>query len=165
MKVEYINPFIASTTAAFSTMLGVEVIRGDISIKQGCQPRHEINGIIGLSGKAVGVVALSVGRDVAFGVTEKMLGERPAEIDANVTDAIGEMANIVAGGAKAHLDKYELRVSLPTVVVGKSHFIEFPSKVTPISIPFDSQWGPLVIEVGLVEEVETLSVQPCSVPG
>ncbi len=157
MKVEYINPFITSTTAAFSTMLGIELARGNIAIKQGSQPHHEINGIIDLSGKAVGVVVLSVDREVALSVTEKMLGNRPFEIDANVTDAIGEMANIVAGGAKAHLDKYELSVSLPTVVVGRSHSIEFPAKVTPISIPFDSQWGPLVIEVGLVEQAMTVA--------
>ncbi len=154
MKVEYINPFITSTRAAFSTMLGIEVTRGDVAIKQGCQPCHEISGIIGLSGKAVGVVVLSVDRDVALSITEKMLGDRPSGIDAYVKDAIGEMTNIVAGGAKAHLDQYELSVSLPTVVVGRSHCIEFPSGVPPISIPFVSQWGPVVIEVGLVEESE-----------
>ena len=152
MNVEYINPFITSTTSAFSTMLGIELIRGAISTKQGNQPHHDISGIIGLSGKAVGIVVLSVDREVAFSITEKMLGERPTTIDADVTDAIGEMANIVAGGAQAHLGQYDLSVTLPTVLVGKSHLIDFPSNVTPITIPFDSEWGPVVIEVGLVEK-------------
>ena len=61
--------------------------RGDISMKQGHQPHFEISGVIGLSGKAIGVVVLSVSRKVAFSITEKMLGERPTAIDADVTDA------------------------------------------------------------------------------
>ncbi len=158
MKVEYINPFITSTRSAFATMLGVEVTRGDVAAKRDHQPHHEISGIITLSGKATGTVVLSVDRKVALSITEKMLGERPLRIDAYVIDAIGEMANIVAGGAKAHLDKYELRVSLPRVIVGKSHIIDFPSGSTPITIPFRSEWGPVAIEVGLVENpVEALA--------
>ncbi len=158
MKVEYINPFITSTRAAFATMLGLVVTRGEIAAKQNRQPYHEISGIITLSGKATGTVVLSVDREVALRVTEKMLGERPDNIDDYVIDAIGEMANIVAGGAKAHLDQFELRVSLPTVIVGKSHILDFPSGTTPITIPFRSEWGPVAIEVGLVENpVEALA--------
>ena len=152
MNVEYINPFIISTKSAFSTMFGIELTRGAISIKQGCQPCHEISGVIRLSGRASGVVVLSVAREVALSVTETMLGDLPTAIDDNVKDAIGEMANIVSGGAKAHLDKYEMSVSLPQVIVGKSHLIEFPADVPLITIPFESPWGPLVIDVGLVEE-------------
>ncbi len=69
-----------------------------------------------------------------------------------VKDAIGEMANIVAGGAKANLAQNDLSISLPTVIVGKTHLLEFPSGVAPISIPFASESGPVVIEVGLSED-------------
>ena len=84
-------------------------------------------------------------------VTEIMLQERPPELNGDVVDAVGELANIIAGGAKAQLEHLELSVTLPTVITGKSHCIEFPTRVTPICIPFDSQWGPITIEVGLSE--------------
>ena len=64
---------------------------------------------------------------------------------------MGELANIIAGSAKAKLENLKLSVSLPTVITGKGHCIEFPRKVTPICIPFDSEWGPVTVEVGLVE--------------
>ena len=59
--------------------------------------------------------------------------------------------NIIAGNAKAALEHLDLSVSLPTVITGKNHCIEFPTKVTPICIPFTSPWGDIAVEVGLLE--------------
>jgi chemotaxis protein CheX len=68
-----------------------------------------------------------------------------------VCDAIGELTNMVAGSAKAELDEYQLSVSLPNVVTGVDHDIRFPTNVTPLCVPFATHWGPLSLEVGLVE--------------
>jgi chemotaxis protein CheX len=84
--------------------------------------------------------------------TEALLGERPSEINGEVADAVGELTNIVAGNAKAKLEYLNLSVSLPTVVAGKWHTIEFPKSVLPICIPFDCKWGPVAMMVGLVEQ-------------
>ncbi|HID76588.1 MAG TPA: chemotaxis protein CheX [Planctomycetaceae bacterium] len=152
MKVEYINPFLTATVTAFQAMLGWKLQRGKPFVKKGYQPEHEISGVIGLSGRARGVVVLSLSRSVALAVTGALLPDQPpAEINAQVTDAIGEMANIIAGGAKARLEKLHLSVSLPTVVSGKCHCIDFPSRVPPICIPFETPFGPMSVQVGLVE--------------
>jgi hypothetical protein len=43
-----------------------------------------------------------------------------------------------------------MSLTIPTVVTG--HFsVGFPSKIPPICIPFETPWGPLTVEVGLVE--------------
>lgn len=64
---------------------------------------------------------------------------------------INPLVNIVTGQAKSQLEHLNLSVSLPTVICGKYHSIQFPTKVTPICIPFDSDWGPITVEVGLSE--------------
>jgi chemotaxis protein CheX len=151
MKAEYINPFLVSTVAAFDTMLKWPLTRGTPYIKTSSQPSHEVSGIIGLSGKAQGTVVVGLGRETALKVAEIMLQERPPEINGDVVDAVGEMANIIAGRAKSQLEELEMNVSLPSVITGKSHCIQFPTKVTPICIPFDSEWGPITVEVGLSE--------------
>jgi len=151
MKAEYINPFLTSTISAFDTMLGCSLKRGAPYVKSGHTPEHEVSGIIGLSGHARGTVVLGLGRDAALNATEVLLQERPHEINGDVTDAVGELANIIAGGAKAQLEHLSMSVSLPTVISGKCHCVEFPSKVTPICIPFESPWGPITVEVGLTE--------------
>lgn len=154
MNVEYINPFISSAVTVFRTMLSMELQRGPLSVKRGLQPNHDISGVIGLSGRARGTIVLSLSREAAIEAASRMLGERPLEINADVADAIGELTNMIAGSAKAQLEHLSMSVSLPSVVTGKSHCIEFPRHVTPICIPFDTDHGSISVEVGLVEKVE-----------
>lgn len=149
MRAEFINPFISSLSNAFSTMLGVEVHRGDLSLKEGHKPAHEVSGVIGLSGSAVGMVVLSFSRDLALKAASAMLMVEATEIDDDVTDAVGELTNMVAGAAKSKLEEYHLSISLPSVITGKDHEVRFPSNVTPICAPFDTPWGPLTMEFGL----------------
>jgi chemotaxis protein CheX len=150
MKVEYINPFVTSTTHVFSTMLNCDLVRGEISLKKQASPEHQVSGIIGLSGRAHGVVVLSLNREAAISAAAALLGERPSEVNAEVKDAVGELVNIIAGGAKAQLAELEMSVTIPTVITGK-FCIDFPSGTPAIVIPFSSMWGPLTIEVGLKE--------------
>jgi chemotaxis protein CheX len=127
-------------------------IEGTPYLKNGTQPQHEVSGVIGLSGKAQGTVVLGLSREAALSAAEVLLQERPAEINGDVTDAVGELVNIIAGSAKAKLEHLNMSVSLPTVITGKFHCVEFPTKVTPICIPFTSPWGEITVEVGLCEQ-------------
>lgn len=151
MKVEYINPFLTSTVSVFQTMLGVSLSRGEIYLKDGVQAPHEVSGIIGLSGKAKGTVVLSFCRDAALKAAGLMLGETPEEVDPDVTDAVGELTNMVAGNAKAQLEHLAMSLSLPSVITGQGHSVEFPRGVVPICIPFNWEAGFMAVEVGLVE--------------
>jgi chemotaxis protein CheX len=148
MKVEYINPFLTSTISVFDTMLHCKLERGTPYLKTGTHPQHEVSGVIGLSGKAQGTVVLGLNREAALSAAEVLLQERPAEINGDVTDAIGELVNIVAGSAKAKLEHLDMSVGLPTVITGKAHSIEFPTTVTPVCIPFNCIWGEITVEVG-----------------
>ena len=155
MKAEHINPFLTSAVEVFSTMLNCDLKRGAPTLNAAFQPAHEVSGIIGLSGKASGVVVVSVEREVALGVTEKMLGERPDSLNADVMDAIGEITNMIAGRAKTGLAHLEMNLALPTVITGKDHVIRFGSLAQTISIPYSCAWGELIVEVGLIEEEAT----------
>ena len=151
MRVEYINPFITATTNVFETMVNCKLTRGKIRVLNGESPIHPISGIIGLSGKAVGTVVLSLSEGVALKAAAALLMMEVTEINDDVIDAVGELANMVAGGAKSKLDEYELSISLPSVITGAGHEVRFPSNVTPICVPFECDWGSLTIEVGLIE--------------
>ena len=149
MDVRHINPFISSASNVFDTMLDCRISRTGLSLKDGHSPSHPISGIIGLSGTVCGSVVLSLSREVAFGVVDRMLGLKVNEVDSNVVDATGELTNIIAGGAKAQLSQYQLSLGLPNVVVGRNHTICFPTDVSPLCIDFDTPWGPIALEVGL----------------
>ncbi|MEQ8789012.1 MAG: chemotaxis protein CheX [Pirellulaceae bacterium] len=149
MRAEYINPFIKALVNTFDTMLGCEVTRGQLVLKENNVALHEISGTIGLSGKAVGTVVVSLSREVALQGASAMLMMEATEIDEDVIDAVGEITNMVAGSAKAELEEYQLSISLPNVITGKNHEIRFPSQVKPICVPFSTPWGELTLEVGL----------------
>jgi chemotaxis protein CheX len=149
MKAEYINPFITSLTNTFKTMLSCDVQRGEMYLHDGRNVQHEISGVIGLSGEAVGTVVVSLSKGVALQAASAMLMCEASEINDEVVDVVGELANMVAGAAKAKLEELSLSISLPSVITGSNHEVRFPSSVQPICIPFDSPWGPLMLSVGL----------------
>ena len=70
---------------------------------------------------------------------------------------MGELVNMVAGGAKAQLEQLDMSLTIPTVITGK-FCVEFPSKTSPICVPFESPWGPLTVEVGLIEICEPVAL-------
>ena len=152
MNAENVNPFIESAINVFDTMLGCKVARTGLKVCDNFTPEYDITGIIGLSGKATGDVVISFERDLALCATEALIGDKPSEVNDDVIDTIGELTNMIAGNAKASMEELELTLALPTVIVGKNHSIRFPTKVKPIALTFESDFGFFNIEVGLMED-------------
>jgi len=131
MKAEHINPFLRSVVDTFSTMLNCEARRGEMRLNATGQMPYPISGVIGLSGKAVGTVVINLSEEVALQAASAMLMMEITQLDDDVLDAVGELANMVAGAAKAELKEYDLSVSLPTVVTGSDHDIRFAHSRSP----------------------------------
>ena len=146
----YLSVFVDAATSVFDTMLGAAITPREAKFGDASPTDHDISGMIGLSGDAKGMVALSLSREVALSAAEALLGTRPTDLDAGVADTVGELTNMVAGLAKGNLPG-TLNMSLPSVVTGTNQRIEFPSEVKPVRITFDSPWGPAVVEFGFVE--------------
>jgi len=158
MQAEHINPFLSSLVNTFSTMLNCEARRGEITLADSGKQHFPISGVIGLSGRAAGMVIINLSEEVALKAASAMLMVEITEVDDDVLDAVGELANMVAGQAKAELEQYDLSVSLPTVITGENHDVRFPSDAQPISVPFETDFGPLRLEVGLESVAAPVSV-------
>ena len=152
MKTEYINPFITSIISLFDTMMGVAIKRGTPFLSPQDCPEHEVSGIIGLMGRANGTAVVSLGANTAMHCTGRLLGKRSSLPNSDVIDTMGELANIVAGAAKAQLQQLDMTIGLPSVITGRDHLIGFPRGVRPICVPFTCDWGPIALQVGLQEQ-------------
>lgn len=148
MKVEHINPFLKAVTNTFNTMLAADATRGELQLGDPKARHYPISGLIGLSGRAQGMVVINLSTEVALKAASTMLMEEINEINDDVIDAVGELANVVAGQAKTDLEEYELSVGLPNVIMGDGHEIRFPSSTPPLVVPFKTDFGPLRLEVG-----------------
>lgn len=148
INIDYINPVIAGLEEAFSTMLSCKIERVGLGLMENNQALHPVSGIIGISGKGVGTVVLSMSESVALKAASTMLMTDLTEIDDDVMDAVGEITNMVCGGAKAKLEQFQLHMSLPNVLCGQNCRLHFPQNSHPISIPFKCEWGPLALQIG-----------------
>jgi chemotaxis protein CheX len=152
VKVEHINPFVSATVETFASMMKTKVVPGKIFLVKGSNLHHDISGIIGLSGGAKGTITLSFPRLTAVKTVSAFIGEKIVTMDDTVKDAIGELANIVAGAAKKDLTQFKISISLPTVIIGENHEVQGGKEVTPMAVPFESPFGAFCLIVGFQSE-------------
>lgn len=153
MNVEFINPFINATTNALNTMANSFPERGMPFV---CQQDEDveamdISAVIGLTGDAEGWVAISFQKQVAIELASNMVGEKRIFIDANVRDAVGEIVNMIAGGAKGELSQkgFTFKLAIPTVIVGDHHMLSRVKEIPFIVVPFETEKGKFNITVCL----------------
>jgi chemotaxis protein CheX len=67
-----------------------------------------------------------------------MGGEEVSEITDEVKDAVGEIANMIAGGAKSALAQkgFTFRIAIPSIVVGKNHEVAHKGSGPCLVVPF-----------------------------
>ena len=137
---QYIQPFIKVCENVFREFCQTEVEAGRVFFvsKNEYESTWDISGVIGLSGEVSGAVAISMNGITAFAVTKQLTGQEHKNIDSDVTDAVGEIVNIIAGNVKKNFEEeLRIKISLPTIVKGKAHTIVWPSEKTRIiCIPF-----------------------------
>jgi chemotaxis protein CheX len=148
LDVSHINPFVRSAKDVFATMLGREIKRTGLRLKDATAPRYEVNGAIGISGCVSGNVVISLSPHVAFQVVKTFLGEEVSEVNPIVADAVAELTNMIAGNAKKELSESQLDLGLPTILNDGSE-AAFPEGAQPICILFETGWGPMSLEIGL----------------
>jgi chemotaxis protein CheX len=149
MNVAYVNPFISATMNMFKTMLNTDLKPGTPAIKKELSPAYDISGVIGLSGEAQGSIALSFPKSVALKIVSALIGMEIKIVGPELTDGIGELANIIAGNAKQDLTQFRLSISLPNVIIGKDHVIASPSGTPTIIVPFTCSFGNFAMEMSL----------------
>jgi chemotaxis protein CheX len=150
MDVRYINPFLVAVQNVFNTMVKVPFKLGKPHLKDEAIPLYEISGIIGLSGGVTGSVVISLSKQIACQLASALSGEAITELNDDCADAIGEIANMIAGNAKKDLPGEHNCISIPSVVVGR-HKVTYPRGVPIIAIPCETSAGRLAIDVALKE--------------
>lgn len=149
MDPAYIKPFIASIQNVFSTMMQLPVSIGEPYVKTTDEGNQDVSGIIGMSGDVSGSVVLSFPQKTAENVVALLTGQKMELGTPDFADAVGELVNMVSGGAKAMFKDKKASISCPSVVVGAGHRVARQSDVACIVIPCTTDCGPLAIEIAI----------------
>ena len=132
-----------------STMAKLELTPLKPSLKKNSVAKGDVSGLIGMvSEQAKGSLSITFEASLALATMKGMVGESPDEVNSEITDLVGEITNMVTGGAKRQLSEkgFEFDMATPMVVSGKNHTIHHKAKGSVIIIPLRSEYGKAFIE-------------------
>ncbi len=120
---QIVSDIRAAAEEVFSTMLGAELRYAESYCDKG--PSHPLDGVIcliGMAGEWTGTGTLSCSSELACRIASQMLMAEYAVVDAEVLDAVAEIANMILGNVKTSLEQSlgAMGMSIPTAIFGKN---------------------------------------------
>lgn len=158
MNVAYINPIIGATKHVIDTMIHVPLMVGQPQLRdrqRQCRI-YKVSAAIQLAGSVAGQIVVSFTQGVALALADGLIGEQHREIDADCLDALGEVANMIAGCAKKELGAGLVSISTPKLV--PSGQISYPLDMPFVVFPFDTAKGRFIVEIGFKEQAKDANV-------
>ena len=149
LQSDYLPAFISSTKAVFSTMLGWEVSIESTAKSSDFRAGHDISGIIGFAGGLKGTIVVSIDKEVAFAAAGIFIGECPTTINSDILDLVGELTNMIGGGAKERFAYPNIVLGLPTTVSGRDFKISFNPGIEVETVQFRCPSGSLTIQIAV----------------
>lgn len=126
------------TKGVFSTMVMLDVV-DEPPLDAPVLNFHEtVTSMVGLAGSHSGILAIHCPKKLALLVTSNMLGMDVTDVDEDVNDAMGEIANMVGGDVKHIFSPKgaDINLSIPTVIYGSDYALESVSSAESLVMPF-----------------------------
>jgi chemotaxis protein CheX len=149
---QLVKGLIKDVQDVFINMVGVEdLMHLPIQIDVTTHFKECLTAMVGLAGTYNGLVSVHLPWPLAISFTSLMLGMEVTEIDDDVNDAMGEIANMVAGSFKQHLSKggSDIQLSTPSVVNGADYIVSSGNNLENITLKFatDEEWFMVSISI------------------
>lgn len=145
---------IDATREVFSTMVMMDVV-DDFPLKEPVSRfKCSITGMVGFAGIYSGVISIHCPVNLALKITSNMLGVDCDEVNEDLNDAIGEIANMLGGSVKQVLSKggLDVKLSIPTVISGEDYTVNSLSDNDCIVVPFTAEGHTLLVGLTLKKE-------------
>ncbi len=148
MSTENIAPHIEINTTVLealvkATKIGLQMT-GVNPEAVGCSKfpssKHGISVLVGLMGDWTGTLTMNMSEEVAFLLTEGLLGEKPDGFTEEILDAVGEVGNMISRSFKDALEPTEISlngISCPAIVMGPSYEFYYASGFLTVSVEFE----------------------------
>ncbi len=132
-----------ATREVFELMLGSHLTLPSTYEEAG----HDVTAMVGLAGQLCGVLSVRCGGKAAALMTSKMLGVDLDKVGADVSDALGEVCNMVAGNFKNKIAGLAegCMLSPPTVVTGSDYTLHSLAESPGLEISLLFERMPMVV--------------------
>lgn len=145
---------IEATKVVFTTMVAMD-LEDDYPLSEAVTKfKCSITGMVGLAGTHTGVLSIHCPQTFARRITANMLGMEADEVDEDVNDALGEIANMLGGHVKQIISKggLDLNLSIPTVISGEEYTVNHLASNDCVIIPFRYENEQLLVGLLLRKE-------------
>ncbi|MDG2223106.1 MAG: chemotaxis protein CheX [Rubripirellula sp.] len=144
-----------SACEVFQLMAAVELtsIGQPVSLpppNEGVANAKDVTVVMAITGDLNGSVIINMSKSAAYEWTGRMIGSEVHCLDQTVIDAVGELGNMVVGGAKRRLVDFQLTMSLPSVLQAGIDRIRFSSKSIPLQRDYQFDERELSIVIALM---------------
>ena len=140
-------PLLAlAASEVFSTMLGTNLVPAREPF---AEQDLDISSIVGLAGQVCGVITLRCSADAATLMAVKMLGVDAREAGPQISDAVGEVCNMIAGNFKSKIAGMGdgCMISVPTVITGGDYALRALANSGRTNIHFLFEELPLIVSI------------------
>ena len=136
-----------ATREVFELMLGCQLAVNSTAE----QPTPEVTAMVGLAGMLCGVLSVRCNGKAAALMTSKMLGVDLDKVGPEVSDALGEVCNMVAGNFKNKIAGLAegCMLSPPTVVTGSDYSLHSLAESPGLEISLLFERMPIVISLAI----------------
>jgi len=152
VKAEFVNPFVTAAFQVLQTETRSEVTKGAVTLQDSPLVSDEVTVLIGVVGRAQGLVLYGMSEKTAKGLVSSMTGDQIAVFDSLAESAVAELGNVITGLASGELERagYPCKIAPPSVVVGKGTSISTLS-IKRLVIPLQTRHGEIIVHVALRE--------------
>ena len=157
MREKALQAVVTSTESVFSTMLGMDLTKGEAYYKAGAaNPSDGVVSLIGLAGPWMGTGSIACSPALACKISGALLMTEFAGVDDEVLDAVAEVTNMVIGNVKTIIEEEvgPMGLSIPTVIFGKNFATKSVGSSNWTVVPFDYEGEQLIVQLCLVQNTE-----------
>ena len=143
-----------ATVEIFSTMLMMDVSSQPPLTERIKSHQDSVTGMVGMAGLYKGMLAIHAPSQVAMTITGNFLGLEVDSVNDDVKDAMGELANMLAGSIKSKLsdNSKDIQLSIPSAVCGDSYSLDYQPQQGSSMVPFESADGRFLVELQLEQQ-------------
>lgn len=149
MDERVIPDLVTTTQEVFETMVFKTLRPGTPVSGLGPTTSANVVATVAFTGAHSGLVAFHSTLESARTIAGAMLGIPPHEIDGELVDAMGEVANMIAGGFRMKLKAQgtDVAISIPTVVTGSDFHTRYVTPVNRVLCPFQMDDATVFVEL------------------
>ena len=150
--MDFTAHIVSATTDVFNTMILLEATSGEPLSEKTTVFGNSVSALLGLSGDLKGMLCIHCPEQGARAITANLLGIDVDELNEDVNDAMGELANMVAGGLKVQLTAAgkALELSIPTAIAGASYSVNGLASAESVTVPFTVEDWQFLVELRYV---------------